>query len=1009
MHIPKPYARAAQYSLLALVFVLTGTFHALYTLHVINQIRYVTTRAREPFLYDQNQTITNAFAESKSAGLSPGDTLTKINGKPFTSASVLHAAMQHARPGDGLNLEVRHLDGTRSHLIVVLRAKRPVPLQIDTITILVVTQMVLPALCLFLGFWVTLDRPYDPSAWLLLALLLSFSLLAVQPGWETGFRLPAFIYESVAPESFGIWLLLFSVYFPQPAPWNKRFPWLKWIVIAPIAIIVVADALQVAALETNFALASRLRLTQIPYGIQYATAVAIAACFITLLLKLLKAQRGGDAYRRLKLIWLGTFCSLGPAGLWIVIVLVRGKAPFQAVPWSFAATALCMLVLFPCTLAYVIAVHRAQEVRGLVRESLKYALTERSFATLRVATLGMVLASILYFSKAAQLQSIIGGLLFLIVLQSPVLQKANSWMDRRFFPEDYSSEQILTRLLDQTGAFRQTQALLDAVSARLQSALDITDVAVLLEKQNQFCLEYWTGEYRTGEPDTSRLALEPQSKMLQLLSEKTGPVLIYFDDPGSTVYNLPREEQEILKQLHAQLLLPLKNAANLIGIISLGPKRSDHPYTTSDLRLLQAVANESGLAIENTRLLARLSSEIQDRERKSAEKTAAEQANRAKSEFIARMSHELRTPLNAIIGYSEMLQEEAEEIEATSFIGDLEKIHHAGKHLLSLINSILDIAKIESGRMDLYLEEFSVENMVREVLSVASPLISKNGNAARLELAPGLGNIEADVTKVRQILLNLASNAAKFTFHGTIVISARRHFGDEREWICLGVRDTGIGMTPQQLGKLFVPFQQADASVTRKYGGTGLGLAISRQFCQMMGGDIVVSSIPGEGSSFQVKLPVAVSQYRKEITEMEPQIAAPTFVNVAQTVLVVDDDPLMHDLIGRYLSRAGLRLESAFTGEEGLQKARELRPSAVTLDVIMPGMDGWTLLRELKNDPALSTIPVIMMSIVDDKNFAFSMGADDYLLKPVTRKELLSVLTRSLSRTTADVIAVPAS
>jgi signal transduction histidine kinase/ActR/RegA family two-component response regulator len=588
-------------------------------------------------------------------------------------------------------------------------------------------------------------------------------------------------------------------------------------------------------------------------------------------------------------------------------------------------------------------------------------------------------------------------------MQSSILHKANSWVDRHLFPDDYNSEQILVHLLDQAGTFRETKQLMDALSSRIRAALNISYVGVLLEKHGLLCLEHWTGH-----DIPFPLQFETDGKLLQLLSGLTGPVLIYFDSPHSLVHKLPREDKRNLNALHAQLLLPLRNAERCIGMISLGPKGSDKPYTSSDLRLLQAVANESSLALENARLFGQLALEIQERERKSAEKNAAEQANRAKSEFIARMSHELRTPLNAIIGYSEMLKEEAEERNETSFIGDLERIHGAGKHLLGLINSILDIAKIESGRMELYLEVFSIETLVREVVSVAAPLIGKNGNALRLDVAANVGNMEGDATKVRQVLLNLASNAAKFTHNGLITISAFRQYSEEVEWVCFTVQDSGIGMTPHQLSKLFVPFQQADSSVTRKFGGTGLGLAISRQFCQMMEGDIIVTSRPGEGSCFRVKLPVALSEYKKELEAMEP-LEARALPEGARTVLVIDDDPVMHDLIGRFLAREGLRLESAYSGEEGLQKARDLKPSAVTLDVIMPGLDGWALLRELKKDPDLSGIPVIMMSIIDDKNFAYSIGADGYLIKPVTRKELLSALARSMNKPTQLTVTMPVS
>jgi CheY-like chemotaxis protein len=330
-------------------------------------------------------------------------------------------------------------------------------------------------------------------------------------------------------------------------------------------------------------------------------------------------------------------------------------------------------------------------------------------------------------------------------------------------------------------------------------------------------------------------------------------------------------------------------------------------------------------------------------------------------------------------------------------VPDLAKIHTAGKHLLGLINSILDIAKIESGRMELFLETCAVEILVREVLSIASPLIAKNGNAHKLNLGCGLGAMQTDVTKLRQVLFNLISNAAKFTHQGTIEVNVEGYQKHNFEWIKFEIRDTGIGMSTDQLSKLFVPFRQADGSVTRKYGGTGLGLAISRQFCQMMCGDIVVRSKPGAGSSFIVTLPVSISEYKKELSKMQTQTRPPV-LHAPSTLLVVDDDPVMHDLIGRFLAHEPVTMESAYNGEEGLRKVRDLRPSAVTLDVIMPGMDGWMCLRELKKDPELAGIPVIMMSIIDDRNFAFSMGADAYLLKPVTRSELLAALLQSINK-----------
>jgi hypothetical protein len=235
---------------------------------------------------------------------------------------------------------------------------------------------------------------------------------------------------------------------------------------------------------------------------------------------------------------------------------------------------------------------------------------------------------------------------------------------------------------------------------------------------------------------------------------------------------------------------------------------------------------------------------------------AAEMASRSKSEFLANMSHELRTPLNAIIGYSEMLREQAEDDGAKEFIPDLEKIRAAGRHLLSLINGVLDLSKIEAGRMELYVEAFDVRVMVDEVITTAQPLVEKNGNRLIVECAASIGEVRADVTKMRQVLLNLLSNAAKFTEKGDVRLSVRRN-GTEMFY---EVRDSGIGMTPEQLAKLFEAFAQAERSTSKRFGGTGLGLAISRQFCRLMGGDITVASEPGKGTAFTVRVPVSVAE-----------------------------------------------------------------------------------------------------------------------------------------------------
>ena len=380
-------------------------------------------------------------------------------------------------------------------------------------------------------------------------------------------------------------------------------------------------------------------------------------------------------------------------------------------------------------------------------------------------------------------------------------------------------------------------------------------------------------------------------------------------------------------------------------------------------------------------------------------KEAAEAANRSKSAFLANMSHELRTPLNAIIGYSEMLQEEATDLEQDGLVPDLQRINSAGQHLLGLINDILDLSKIEAGKMDLYLETFDLNSLIQEIVSLVRPLVQRNNNTLHIHYSALSGSMHADLIKVRQILLNLLSNAAKFTEKGEIglkveliAVRQREHPQAPPTHFRFTVTDTGIGMTPEQVASLFQAFTQADASTTRKYGGTGLGLAISQRFCGLMGGQISVESQIGQGSTFTVVLPIMVDNS----PQPEPQAIAalaPT-PNTAKTILLIDDDPATQNLIVRLLSKEGFRVESALLGEEGLKMARNLRPTAIILDVSMPDIDGWTVLSRLKTDPELQDIPVIMVTMVDDKTTGFALGATDYLTKPLDRQRLVALLER---------------
>jgi signal transduction histidine kinase/CheY-like chemotaxis protein len=393
---------------------------------------------------------------------------------------------------------------------------------------------------------------------------------------------------------------------------------------------------------------------------------------------------------------------------------------------------------------------------------------------------------------------------------------------------------------------------------------------------------------------------------------------------------------------------------------------------------------------------------------------AAEEANRAKSRFLANMSHELRTPMNAIIGYSEMIIEESEDLEQLEFVPDLKKIQGAGKHLLALINDILDISKIEAGKMDLYLETFDVGQLLESIESTVVTLIAQKGNQLVLESQPPLGEITTDLTKVRQSLLNLISNAAKFTENGTVTLSTQRRVIDGTEWIEFQVADTGIGIAENKLGILFDEFTQADDSTTRNYGGTGLGLAITKRFCEMLGGTISVTSQLREGATFTITLPTVLESAVKvdDMQKPETGIIPPVDLAITEsgaapdTILVIDDDRDMLTMMSRFLQKEGYHVITASSGEEGVKLAAELRPQVITLDVLMPQVDGWKVLELLKSNPDTADIPVVMLTLTGDRSTGLALGAVEYLSKPVDRNQLLKILKRYSSNRTSRPILV---
>lgn len=564
-------------------------------------------------------------------------------------------------------------------------------------------------------------------------------------------------------------------------------------------------------------------------------------------------------------------------------------------------------------------------------------------------------------------------------------------------------QKVEQRTADLTRSIAELRALGDVVQA-VNSSLDLQQVLVTIVTRAVELSQAKEGtiyEYdETAEVFEPRANYGASQAMVEALYEsriRIGDTTVGRCAEARAPVQLSNVEEDVSYRLRDLLLgegvrsvlaVPLLREDRVIGaLVVRRAAAGEFPQGVVDL--LQTFAAQSVLAIQNARLFR----EIQEK----GEELAA--ASQHKSKFLANMSHELRTPLNAIIGVTEMLLEDAHDLKRDDEVEPLERVIRAARHLLALINDILDLSKVEAGKMELHLESFPLAPLVEDVLKTIQPLAEKNGNELAANCPADLGTIRADQTRVRQALLNLLSNANKFTERGKVTVSVRRTAGDAGEWITMAVADTGIGMTPEQLGKLFQEFVQADSSTTRKYGGTGLGLAISRRFCQMMGGDITVESEVGRGSTFTVRLPaeVAAAQPAPVLQSASPA-KSPAPLVASPDVLIVDDDPVVRDTTERFLTREGFSVVTADGGKEGLRLARELRPAAITLDVLMPDLDGWTVLAALKGDPALSDIPVILVTIMDEKNRGYALGAAEFMVKPVDRDRLGTIL-RSIVKT----------
>ena len=469
-----------------------------------------------------------------------------------------------------------------------------------------------------------------------------------------------------------------------------------------------------------------------------------------------------------------------------------------------------------------------------------------------------------------------------------------------------------------------------------------------------------------------------QDGPLGICAAKRAPVQV----TDAELFNQRLKNLRLYDGIRAVIAVPLLREEHVTGALIIRRKLAGE-FAPSVVKLLQTIASQSVLAIENARL-------FKESQAKSEQLAVA---SKLKSQFLANMSHELRTPLNAIIGLTEMLHEDARDLRRAEELEPLERVLRAAHHLLELINDILDLSKIEAGKMDIHVETFAIAPLVDEVIATIGPVAAKNGNELVVHCPQDIGEMHADQGRIRQALLNLVSNASKFTENGRVTIDVARVMGKGTEEITMAVSDTGIGLSSEQMGRLFHEFVQADSSTTRKYGGTGLGLAISRRFCQMMGGEITVKSQLGNGSTFTIRLPARIEaaqpapmtrRVRTERLSVSPAKGS--------LILVIDDDSTVCEMMARYLQREGFAVRTATGGREGLELAHELHPAAITLDINMPDLDGWTVLAAIKGDPQLADIPVVLVTIEDNRSRGYSLGATEYMTKPIDRERLVRLL-----------------
>jgi signal transduction histidine kinase len=759
--------------------------------------------------------------EKREGGLQVGDLIVRAGG--YTVDEWLQGAPRESewRTGGVVAYQIRR-DGQEMALPI-----RLAPVSFRALLGRWGPQLAVSLAFLVIGSFIFWKRLHELSARLLMLICVATALQYIGDGYNFQYALlpwrwPLWLHLALEHVTFSIAyasICYLTLIFPASHPLVKRFPRLAPAALYVSFFLVIA---MVMALSSTWSVA-------LESGNRAAVALSFLQVILAIYAGICSARVARDPVTQAQVRWMLWGASVTVALLvpgYILPLALFGR------PLSPPPVATLMTASMPFTVAVAILRYRLWDIDVIINRTLVYG------------TLTGVLV-LTYWSSVTLLQRVFRALtgqqselaavistLVIATLFRPLQLRVQAFIDRRFYRKKVDFRQAFFTFSREVRTIIDLPDLLRVLVNRVTDLLHIEHGAV-----------FGIATDGTSQSmETCNLSSNATLSLNDFLLSRLGS--------GEAVSQPSHPTFPLL----VPLLAPRTGERGLVGILALGPRLSGQGYSRDDQALLMGLADQAGTAIYVAQLIEEKQAEVRRKE-------VAEAASRAKSIFLANMSHELRTPLNAVIGYSELLQEEAEDLGYTDFVPDLEKIRMAGKHLLGIISGILDFSKIEADKMELHLETFDIAVLVRGVATTIQPLVEKNGNRLEVHCADDLGAMHADQTRVQQVLFNLLSNAAKFTDGGAITFTAVRERG---EWIRFSVADTGIGMRPEVVRNLFEIFTQADTSTTRKYGGTGLGLAISQRFCQLMGGEISVESEVGKGSTFTVRLPAEVAERRPD-------------------------------------------------------------------------------------------------------------------------------------------------